>query len=35
MQRAEKIARHIVSMPPVAVRMMKEFVIRFGDLPTD
>ena len=22
-------------MPPVALRMMKEFVIRFGDLPTD
>jgi len=33
--RAEKIARHIVTMPPVAVRMMKEFVVRFGDLPTD
>ena len=35
MERAEKIACHIVSLPPVAVRMMKEFVIRFGDLPTD
>jgi enoyl-CoA hydratase/E-phenylitaconyl-CoA hydratase/naphthyl-2-hydroxymethylsuccinyl-CoA hydratase len=35
MERAEKIARHIVTLPPVAVRMMKEFVIRFGDLPTD
>jgi len=35
MERAEKIARHIVKMPPVALRMMKEFVIRFGDLPTD
>ena len=33
--RAEKMARHIVEMPPVAVRMMKEFVVRFGDLPTD
>ena len=33
--RAEAIARHIVTLPPVAVRMMKEFVIRFGDLPTD
>src|SRR6185312_405100 len=33
--RAEKIARHIVTMPPVALRMMKEFVVRFGDLPTD
>src|SRR3546814_16052795 len=29
------MARHIVGMPPVAVRMMKEFVVRFGDLPTD
>jgi len=35
MERAEKIARHIVGLPPVAVRMMKEFVVRFGDLPTD
>jgi enoyl-CoA hydratase/E-phenylitaconyl-CoA hydratase/naphthyl-2-hydroxymethylsuccinyl-CoA hydratase len=35
MERAERIARHIVGLPPVAVRMMKEFVIRFGDLPTD
>jgi enoyl-CoA hydratase/carnithine racemase len=35
MERAEEIARHIVKMPPVAVRMMKEFAIRFGDLPTD
>src|SRR5262249_59680707 len=34
-ERAEQIARHIVTLPPVAVRMMKEFVIRFGDLPTD
>src|SRR3546814_18543931 len=33
--RAEKMARHIVGMPPVAVRMMQEFVVRFGDLPTD
>ncbi len=33
--RAEKMARHIWSLPPVAVRMMKEFVVRFGDLPTD
>jgi enoyl-CoA hydratase/carnithine racemase len=33
--RAEKMARQIVEMPPVAVRMMKEFVVRFGDLPTD
>jgi len=35
MQRAETVARHICSMPPVALRMMKEFVVRFGDLPTD
>jgi enoyl-CoA hydratase/carnithine racemase len=35
MERAEEIARHIVKMPPVALRMMKEFVVRFGDLPTD
>ena len=35
MERAEQIARHIVKMPPVAVRMMKEFAVRFGDLPTD
>lgn len=35
MERAEKMARHIVKMPPVAVRMMKEFVVRFGNLPTD
>ena len=35
MERAEKMARHIVSLPSVAVRMMKEFVVRFGDLPTD
>ncbi|HQZ11869.1 MAG TPA: enoyl-CoA hydratase/isomerase family protein [Devosia sp.] len=33
--RAEEIARHIVALPPVAVRMMKEFVVRFGDMPTD
>lgn len=35
LDRAEAIARHIVTMPPVALRMMKEFVIRFGDLPTE
>ena len=35
MARAEAMARHIVNLPPVAVRMMKEFVVRFGDLPTD
>jgi enoyl-CoA hydratase/carnithine racemase len=35
MTRAEEIARHICTLPPVAVRMMKEFVVRFGDMPTD
>ena len=35
LKRAETMARQIVEMPPVAVRMMKEFVVRFGDLPTD
>ena len=35
MERAERYARHLVKMPPLAMRMMKEFVIRFGDLPTD
>ena len=31
--RAEEIASGIVKMPPLAVRMMKEFVLRFGDIP--
>ena len=35
LQRAETLARHIVDLPPLATRMMKEFVVRFGDLPTD
>lgn len=35
LERAERYARQIVKLPPVAVRMMKEFVVRFGDLPTD
>lgn len=35
MERAEEMAAKIVKMPPVAVRMMKEFVVRFGDMPTD
>ena len=35
MERAEKMARHICTLSPVAVRMMKEYVVRFGDLPTD
>jgi enoyl-CoA hydratase/carnithine racemase len=33
--RAEKLARHICTLPPAAVRMMKEFLVRFGDMPTD
>ena len=33
--RAEEIARHICTMPPLAVRMMKEFLIRFGESRTD
>jgi len=35
LERAETIARQIVKMPPVAVRMMKEFVVRFGELPVE
>ena len=33
MTRAEEIATQIAGMPPLAVRMMKEFVIRFRDIP--
>ena len=33
MSRAEEIATKIAEMPPLAVRMMKEFVIRFRDIP--
>ena len=33
MERAEQIATRIASMPPLAVRMMKEFIIRFRDVP--
>ena len=32
-KRAEEIATGIAKMPPLAVRMMKEFVIRFKDIP--
>ena len=32
-KRAEEIAYGITKMPPLAVRMMKEFVTRFGDIP--
>ncbi len=35
LERAEELARQIVAMPPVAVRMMKEFVVRFGDASED
>ncbi len=31
--RAEQIATQIAKMPPLAVRMMKEFIIRFRDIP--
>lgn len=34
-QRAEEIAHHITKLPPIAVRMMKEFVVRFGEATTD
>jgi enoyl-CoA hydratase/carnithine racemase len=33
LSRAEEIATQIAGMPPLAVRMMKEFVIRFRDIP--
>ena len=33
MERAEELAAQIAAMPPVAVRMMKEFIIRFRDVP--
>ena len=33
MSRAEEIATHIAGLPPLAVRMMKEFVIRFREIP--
>ena len=33
LSRAEEIADSIAKMPPLAVRMMKEFVIRFKDIP--
>ena len=35
LERAEELARHIATMPPVATRMMKEFVVRFGESRTD
>ncbi len=33
MTRSEEIATHIAGVPPLAVRMMKEFVIRFRETP--
>jgi enoyl-CoA hydratase/carnithine racemase len=33
MERAEELATHIAGLPPLAVRMMKEFVIRFREVP--
>ena len=33
MSRAEELATHIAGLPPLAVRMMKEFVVRFRDIP--
>ncbi|PKB79234.1 MAG: hypothetical protein BZY88_14285 [SAR202 cluster bacterium Io17-Chloro-G9] len=33
MQRAEEIAFQVAAMPPLAVRMMKEFIIRFRETP--
>ena len=33
--RADEMAQRLVSMPPVAVRMMKEFVVRFREAPID
>ena len=35
MSRSQEIAETIAAQPPVATRMMKELVIRFGDMPTD
>ncbi len=35
MDRADELAHRLTSMPPVAVRMMKEFVIRFRETPVD
>lgn len=35
MRRAEEVANQIAKLPPVAVRMMKEFLIRFRDVPAD
>ena len=33
LERAEELAQHIAALPPAAVRMMKEFAIRFREIP--
>ncbi len=35
MSRAEELAVHITTLPPLAVRMMKEFQVRFREIPVD
>jgi enoyl-CoA hydratase/carnithine racemase len=35
MSRAEEIAASVAKLPPIAVRMMKEFLIRFRDVSVD
>jgi enoyl-CoA hydratase/carnithine racemase len=35
LDRARELATHIATMPPLATRMMKEFVVRFGESRTD
>ena len=35
MARSQEIAEKIAAQPPLATRMMKELVIRFGDIPTE
>ena len=35
MTRSQEIAEMIAIQPPLATRMMKELIIRFGDIPTD
>jgi enoyl-CoA hydratase/carnithine racemase len=35
MSRAEELATHITALPPLAVRMMKEFQVRFREVPVD
>ncbi len=35
LDRAESIAQRVAQLPPVAVRMMKEFVVRYREVPED